>query len=78
MSEFTRDTLHRELSRSQGGLTTRTEYDPLDRRISKTRQPLVQGRLGGKAVTTRLFYLIQTLVRSFILEQMAAIKFTLS
>ncbi|MBP2198256.1 RHS repeat-associated core domain-containing protein [Pantoea cypripedii] len=35
VSEFTRDTLHRELSRSQGGLTTRTEYDRLGRLVKK-------------------------------------------
>ncbi|WP_210483821.1 glycohydrolase toxin TNT-related protein [Pantoea ananatis] len=31
VTEFTRDTLHRELSRTQGGLTTRSEYDRLGR-----------------------------------------------
>jgi YD repeat-containing protein len=31
VTEFTRDTLHRELSRTQGGLTMRSEYDRLGR-----------------------------------------------
>ncbi len=31
VTEFTRDTLHRELSRTQGGLTLRSEYDRLGR-----------------------------------------------
>jgi len=35
VSEFTRDTLHRELSRSQGGLTTRSDYDRLGRLVRR-------------------------------------------
>ncbi|MCW1834855.1 hypothetical protein OLZ33_23170, partial [Pantoea ananatis] len=31
-------------------------YDPLGRRISKTRQQLLQGRPSGKAITTRFVW----------------------
>ena len=35
VTEFTRDTLHRELSRSQGELTTRSDYDRLGRLVRR-------------------------------------------
>lgn len=35
ITEFTRDNLHREISRTQGGLTTRTRYDRLGRQARR-------------------------------------------
>jgi RHS repeat-associated protein len=40
--DFERDALHRETARSQGGLSLRTQYDPLSRVLSRASRPLIQ------------------------------------